>query len=131
MDARQERIPERGGQPQALSDFLTDGKIKGKCPILTNFQDVTRTARNEILPLMKQLGPNDEPPSGKGWAGIKATAKQVWWDKWSQDRARLKGKEMPPTRAEPNGGYFLALCLVGWGLQISALVALHSVALSG
>jgi len=83
--------------------FLTAGKNKGKSPILTKFQEVTKTVRNEILLLVKKhLGPNLEPPSGKSWADVKATAKLSWWEKWSLERQRSKGKVMPPAWAEPN-----------------------------
>mmetsp|Transcript_13136 Transcript_13136/g.37008 ORF Transcript_13136/g.37008 Transcript_13136/m.37008 type:complete len:190 (-) Transcript_13136:63-632(-) len=43
--------------------FVAEGKNKGKSPLLTNFQEVTKVVRNEILPLVKgHLGPTQEPP---------------------------------------------------------------------
>jgi len=63
----------------------------------------------------RHLGPNLGPPSGKCWSDVKA--KQAWWEKWSQDRARSKGREMPPAWAEPNWECFLVFGLLPGGLK--------------
>ena len=76
--------------------YSLTGKNKGKSPLMSHYKDMVAVVQNKILPIVsKELGPDKKPPSGKQWPDVLKISLEKYWDVFSAEKARLRGKPMP------------------------------------
>ena len=82
--------------------FPSSGKNKGKSPLYTKYKEASKVVQSAIIPIvLKVLGPDMKPPSGKAWADCLADIKEKYWSVWSSLRVKKSGKAMPAAWSEP------------------------------